>query len=155
MHAMHVTHACYACMDACMLCMLRMHACTGCPRLRLRLNTQTLARPVHLAMYACCACMHAMYACHAVHVYSTHTVHARPHIPSAGNPTITPKYPSKATQAPPPAGLGGRFAPPICGLGLILFECRLFWGACARACVLYVCMHASYACMRSMHACTV
>ena len=104
------------------------------------------------AYYACMLCMHIMHAYYAC-MHTMHTLHACIHtIRTRAETSDALAESGPDHRSPASGGAGGRFAPPICGLGLILLECRWFLRACARACVLYVCMRAEYAwyaCMQS------
>merc|ERR1711952_332628 len=103
MHAcyacMHIMHAYILCNHACYACMHIMHACMLC---------------MH-AYHACMLCMHVMHAC--ILCMHTYNAHARA---QAHEKTGEPQAKSSPDhRSPASGGAGGRFAHPICGLGLI------------------------------------
>ena len=111
---------------------------------------------MHAYMHAC----HAYYACtlrmRAMHACTPRILRTHAHIQytctrrRTQKPKTLDQNQAQTTEAPPPAGLGGRFAPPICGPGLISVECLRLLRAWAHACVLRACMHPCGVCMICM-----
>ena len=98
-----------------------------------------------MCMHACYACMHMMHAC--ILCMHTYNAHARAHAhKKTGEPQAksSPDHRWGARSAPQPRRRRG-----FCGLGLILFEFRLF--SCVHARVRVHCVYAlsAYVCMHT------
>ena len=105
--------------------------------------------------YACYACvllmrsLHAQYACtHTMRAIHTCNARARAHTHASNKQSSANKI-SPDRRGLASAGARGRFAAPICGLGLILFELRIVFVVCMGVYVCIVCIY----CTHCMHAC--
>ena len=79
-----------------------------------------------------------------MHSIRLHTYNTRAGAGAHKKQTKLEQSQAQTTEAPPPAGPGGRFAPPHLWSGLDFVRVSQVLRAWARACVLYVCVRAEY-----------